>query len=204
MPRAPTPGFARHRRQFSGPGLGHRRDESESSAFEERMPRRRSPSPRPRAASRRQSYQSYSSDMEKDCHDREPPRAARRSASRRRGSFQDYRRPGQLRVGSGYRYVLANACLAPSRVHVTAPRHTSQPPVRYAEADEVRTQPVYEDYVVRSSGSDRPLRQASPRPYRGGLAHRVRENVQSVEGQSSGDDYDWYDKDGMRVRVREI
>jgi hypothetical protein len=46
------------------------------------------------------------------------------------------------------------------------------------------------------------MRKASPRE--DGFTERVRENVQPVEQRSSSDDYDWYDKDGMRVRVREI
>jgi hypothetical protein len=54
--------------------------------------------------------------------------------------------------------------------------------------------------VRRSSRPRSRSRSASTRPVQPG------DEISLIDGQGSGDseDYNWYDKDGMRVRVREI
>jgi hypothetical protein len=98
MPRAATPGFIRPRRQSSDPGLGYRYDEDVTIPFEDRMPRRRSPRPRP-VSHRQASYQCYSSDMDQDWYALEAPRASSRTASRRRERVEERHRRGQLHIG---------------------------------------------------------------------------------------------------------
>lgn len=56
---------------------------------------------------------------------------------------------------------------------------------------------IYKGEDARSTPSSRSMERTSPE-----LGHRP--YLRQVDQQSNSDDYDWYDKDGMRVRVREI
>ena len=168
VPRTGTPGLRRSGSQSSDPGLGFEYAHEHRQRFEDRTPRRYASRSRP-PTPRHGSYQSYSSDMDRDWYAPEPPPAVGPSVSRRRGSVGHYRRPS------------------------SAP---------YPDSDEERAALVHEHDDTRSMGSTSSSRRNIPRPE--GFAQRVRENVQSVDQRSSSDDYDWYDRDGMRVRVREI
>jgi hypothetical protein len=72
----------------------------------------------------------------------------------------------------------------------------------YPDSDEERAALIRDRDDTTSMGSARSSRRHVPRQE--GFAQRVRENAQAVDHRSSSDDYDWYDRDGMRVRVREI